>query len=158
MITDIDLVHLRRALDLAKIGAQAGEVPVGAVLVGSDGQVIAEARNAPIELNDPTAHAEILAIRSACRIVNNYRILNSTLYVSLEPCAMCAGAIANARIKRVVFSAGDIKGGAVINGPRFFELPTCHWHPQIDHGELADESASLLKNFFRVRRKNRSDD
>ncbi len=148
-----DSYFLKRTLELAKKGADAGEVPVGAVIVGPDGEILAESHNNPIAGVDPTAHAEIIAIRAAAKILNNYRLIDCTLYVSLEPCAMCSGAIANARIKRIVFAASDEKGGAVINGVRFFDQPTCHWHPEITHGELADESATLLRNFFRARRR-----
>lgn len=154
-----DRHFLERALELARRGAEAGEVPVGAVIVSpKTGEVIAEAHNAPISGHDPTAHAEILALRKAAEKLNNYRLFGLDLYVTLEPCAMCAGAIANARIRRVIFCAEDEKGGAVINGVKFFDQPTCHWHPEITQGELADESAELLRDFFRARRKKKSDE
>ena len=109
--------------------------------------------NGPIGSHDPTAHAEIVALREAARKLGNYRLTDLTLVVTLEPCAMCAGAISHARIGRVVFGAEDPKGGAVIHGPRFFEQPTCHWRPSVTGGVLAEESSVLLKDFFRARRK-----
>ena len=112
-----------------------------------------EAGNAPIALSDPTAHAEVLAIRSACERLGNYRLPDHTLYVTLEPCTMCAGAISFARIGRVVFGASDPKGGAVESGARFFEQPTCHHRPEVVSGLRAEESAALLKGFFRARRR-----
>ena len=111
--------------------------------------------NGPIGSHDPTAHAEIVALREAARKLGNYRLTDLTLVVTLEPCAMCAGAISHARIGRVVFGAEDPKGGAVIHGPRFFEQPTCHWRPSVTGGVLAEESSVLLKDFFRARRKKR---
>ena len=143
-----------RAMDLARRAAEAGEVPVGAVVCdGESGAIIGEGRNAPIASHDPTAHAEIAAIRAAARTAVNYRLTGASLYVTLEPCAMCAGAISFARIGRLVFAAGDAKGGAVINGPRFFEQPTCHWRPEILQDEThAGDAAALLRDFFRSRR------
>ncbi len=153
MTPNADEIFMARALDLAHRAADCGEVPVGAVLVASDGEtIIAEGFNTPIADHDPTAHAEINCIRSAANIANNYRLFETSLYVTLEPCTMCAGAIANARIRRIVFAAPDEKGGAVINGVRFFEQPTCHWHPEIVQGPFAAESAELLRAFFRSRR------
>ena len=116
------------------------------------GERIAKAGNSPISLSDPTAHAEVLALREAAAKLGNYRLTGLTLVVTLEPCAMCAGAISHARIGRLVFGAEDPKGGAVIHGPRFFEQPTCHWRPRVEGGLLADESAALLKGFFKARR------
>lgn len=151
-LTDEDLMG--RALDLARQAAQAGEAPIGALVVDpASGEIIASARNAPIGLSDPTAHAEILALRAAAQKLGNYRLTGLTLVVTLEPCAMCAGAISHARIGRLVFGAADPKGGAVISGPRFFDQPTCHSRPQVDGGLLAEESAALLRGFFRTRRK-----
>ena len=124
---------------------------MGAIVV-KDGQVIATGRNAPVEGHDPTAHAEIVAMRRAATTLGNYRLTDLTLYVTLEPCAMCAGAISHARIGRVVWAADDPKGGAVIHGPRLFEQPTCHWRPATDSGPLAQEASALLKAFFRQRR------
>lgn len=143
---------MRRALEEARRAALAGEAPVGAVVVGADGAVLAAAGNAPVAGGDPTAHAEILAMREACRKIGNYRLPGATLYVTLEPCAMCAGAISHARIARLVVGADDVKGGAVFHGPQFFQQPTCHWRPQIERGPYAEESAALLRSFFRARR------
>ncbi|HLZ75352.1 tRNA adenosine(34) deaminase TadA [Phenylobacterium sp.] len=144
---------MRIALDAAQAAAERGETPVGAVIVDeASGEVIAIAANGPIAAHDPTAHAEILAIREAARKLGNYRLPGLTLVVTLEPCAMCAGAISHARIGRVVFGAEDAKGGAVVNGPRFFEQPTCHSRPSVTGGVLAEESSAMLKAFFRARR------
>lgn len=144
---------MRMALDLAQAAADAGEAPIGAVIVDpSTGEVVATGANAPIAGCDPTAHAEILALRRAGATTGNYRLTGLTLYVTLEPCAMCAGAISHARIGRVVYGAEDPKGGAVTHGPRLFEQPTCHWRPQVEGGLLAEDSAALLRGFFRARR------
>jgi tRNA(adenine34) deaminase len=148
-----DLEMMRRAMVQAEAAAAAGEAPIGAVLVDpATREVVAEAHNQPIGLHDPTAHAEVLAMRAASRKLGNYRLTGLTLYVTLEPCAMCAGAISHARIGRVVYGAPDAKGGAVANGPRFFEQPTCHSRPAVEAGLLAEESATLLRAFFRARR------
>ncbi|TAL35391.1 tRNA adenosine(34) deaminase TadA [Phenylobacterium sp.] len=145
---------MRIALEAAQAAAAAGETPVGAVIVDpATGEVVAVGANQPIGTHDPTAHAEIVALRAAAQKRGNYRLTDLTLFVTLEPCAMCAGAISHARIGRVVFGAEDAKGGAVVNGPRFFEQPTCHWRPKVDGGVLADESSAMLKAFFRARRK-----
>ena len=144
---------MRIALAEAQAAAARGEAPIGALVVDpATGEVVARAGNSPIGLADPTAHAEILALRAAALARGNYRLIGLTLFVTLEPCAMCAGAISHARIGRLVFGAVDEKGGAVISGPRFFESPTCHWRPQVRGGVLADESSTLLKDFFRARR------
>jgi tRNA(Arg) A34 adenosine deaminase TadA len=144
---------MRIALEAAQAAAARGETPVGAVVLDpATGQVVAVAGNSPIGANDPTAHAEVLALRAAAAARGNYRLTGLTLVVTLEPCAMCAGAISHARIGRVVFGAEDPKGGAVVHGPRFFEQPTCHWSPEVAGGVLADESAALLKGFFKARR------
>jgi len=144
---------MQLALAEARAAAEAGETPVGAVIVDpATGEVVARAGNHPIGAHDPTAHAEIAAIRLAAARLGNYRLTDLTLVVTLEPCAMCAGAISHARIGRVVFGAEDPKGGAVVHGPRFFEQPTCHWRPQVVGGVLAEESAALLRGFFRARR------
>ena len=144
---------MRIALELAQAAALAGETPVGAVVIDpKTGEVVGRGANAPIGSNDPTAHAEILALRDAARARGNYRLSGLTLVVTLEPCAMCAGAISHARIGRLVFGAADPKGGAVIHGPRFFEQLTCHSRPDVVGGVLADESSTLLKAFFRARR------
>lgn len=148
-----DLEMMRRAMELARAAAAAGEAPIGAVVADeATGAVVTEAHNQPIALRDPTGHAEILAVRAAAERVGNYRLAGLTLYVTLEPCAMCAGAISHARIGRVVFGASDEKGGAVINGVKFFDQPTCHSRPKVASGLLADESSALLKDFFRARR------
>ena len=144
---------MRIALALAQDAAAAGETPVGAVVVDpASGEVIARAANAPIARNDPTAHAEILALRAAAEALGNYRLTGLELFVTLEPCAMCAGAISHARIGRLVFGAEDAKGGGVIHGPKVFDQPTCHWRPQVLGGVLAGESAALLRAFFKARR------
>ena len=144
---------MRSALELAQAAALAGETPVGAVVVDpSTGEIVGRGRNGPIGAADPTAHAEILALREAAQRLGNYRLTGLELFVTLEPCAMCAGAISHARIGRLVFGAEDAKGGAVIHGPRFFEQPTCHWRPAVEGGVLAEESSALLKGFFRARR------
>ena len=145
---------MRIALEAAQAAAAAGETPVGAVVVDpATGEVVAVGANQPIGSHDPTAHAEIVALREAARKRGNYRLTDLTLFVTLEPCAMCAGAISHARIGRVVFGAEDPKGGAVVNGPRFFEQPTCHWRPKVEGGVLAEEAGDLLRGFFRARRK-----
>lgn len=145
---------MQRALALAEIAAQHGEVPVGAVVFDpAKGEIVGEGYNRPIALHDPTAHAEIMAIRAAGERVGNYRLTDMHLYVTLEPCAMCAGAISFARIGKLIFAACDPKGGAVIHGPRFFEQPTCHWRTDIEQDEVSGEVASAqLKEFFRSRR------
>jgi len=144
---------MRIALDAAQAAAARGETPVGAVVVDpASGEVIAVGANGPIGAHDPTAHAEIVAIREAARKLGNYRLTGLTLVVTLEPCAMCAGAISHARIGRLVFGAEDPKGGAVLNGPRFFEQPTCHSRPLVTSGVLAEQSSAMLKAFFRERR------
>ena len=144
---------MRIALAEAQAAAARGEVPVGAVIIDpAAGAVIAKACNAPISGCDPTAHAEILALRAAAAAIGNYRLSGLTLVVTLEPCAMCAGAISHARIARLVFGAEDPKGGAVVNGGRFFESPACHWRPDVTGGVLAKESGALIREFFRTRR------
>lgn len=144
---------MRMALALAQAAANAGEVPVGALIVDeSTGNIVGEGSNGPISSCDPTAHAEIVALRVAAARLANYRLTGLTLYVTLEPCAMCAGAISHARIGRVVWAADDPKGGAVHHGPRFFEQPTCHWRPQTEGGVLAEPAAETLREFFRRRR------
>ncbi|MDP1643387.1 MAG: nucleoside deaminase, partial [Phenylobacterium sp.] len=141
------------ALRAAQDAAARGETPVGAWVVDpATGEVIAVGANGPIGTHDPTAHAEIVALREAARKLGNYRLTGLTLVVTLEPCAMCAGAISHARIGRLVFGADDPKGGAVVHGPKYFEQPTCHWRPEVTGGILAAESADLLRSFFRARR------
>jgi tRNA(adenine34) deaminase len=150
---DHDLRTMRIALECAQAAAAAGEAPIGAVVIDPvSGEILGQAGNAPIGRHDPTAHAEILALRQAAERLGNYRLTGLTLVVTLEPCAMCAGAISHARIGRLVFGASDPKGGAVVSGPRFFEQPTCHWRPEVVGGVLAEESGTMLKAFFRARR------
>jgi tRNA(Arg) A34 adenosine deaminase TadA len=139
------------ALAEARAAAVAGEVPIGAVIV-RDGEVIARAHNRTITDDDPTAHAEVLAIRAAAKAIGSQRLAGVDIYVTLEPCAMCAAAISFARIRRLYFGASDSKGGAVESGPRFFAQPTCHHAPEIYGGIAASESAELLQAFFRERR------
>ena len=148
-----DAEAIALALEEAKSAAQRGEVPVGAVLLSADGALLAKDGNRILELKDPTAHAEILVMRAGAKALGNERLIGATLYVSLEPCAMCAGAMAMARIGRLVFAACDPKGGAVLHGPRFFEQPTCHHHPVIEQADPhAVEAGAILKDFFRARR------
>ncbi|MGH6616191.1 nucleoside deaminase [Sphingomonas sp.] len=142
---------MRAALDVAQSAAGDGEVPVGAAVVRA-GEVIAVAANAPRTLHDPTAHAEIRAIRAAAALIGSDRLEDCDLWVTLEPCAMCAGAIAHARIARLYYGAEDPKGGAVAHGPRFFSQPTCHHRPEIYAGIGEDEAAALLRDFFAARR------
>jgi tRNA(adenine34) deaminase len=142
---------MRAALDSAAAAARAGEVPVGAVVV-RDGVIVATGANAPRTLSDPTAHAEIVAIRAAAQALGRDRLEDCDLWVTLEPCAMCAGAIAHARIRRLYYGAEDVKGGAVAHGPRFFGQPTCHHRPEIYAGIGEGEAAALLRDFFAARR------
>ena len=152
-MADHDERFMRMAMALAQAAADAGEVPVGAVVVDeTTGRVISKGANNPIGAHDPTAHAEITAMRNAASARKNYRLTDLTLYVTLEPCAMCAGAISHARISRLVFGASDPKGGAVVSGGRFFDQPTCHSRPAVSGGLLAEESAGLLRGFFRSKR------
>jgi tRNA(adenine34) deaminase len=139
------------ALAEARAAAARGEVPVGAVIV-RNGTVIAAAHNRPREIKDPTAHAEMLAIRRACEVLGDERLAGCDLYVTLEPCAMCAAAISFARIRRLYFGAPDPKGGAVEHGPRFFAQATCHHAPEVYGGLGESEAAALLKTFFAERR------
>lgn len=139
------------ALQEAEAAAARGEVPVGAVVVRGS-TIVAAAGNRTRELFDPTAHAEILAIREACRKLGSERLTDHDLYVTLEPCAMCAGAISFARLRRLYFGAADEKGGAVLNGSRFFATPTCHHAPDVYAGFAEAEASAILKDFFRDRR------
>ena len=148
-----DAEAIALALEEAKSAAARGEVPVGAVLLSADGSLLAKDGNRTLELRDPTAHAEMLVMRAGAKAQDNERLIGATLYVSLEPCAMCAGAMAMARIGRLVFAACDPKGGAVLHGPRFFEQPTCHHRPAVTQTEPhALEAGEILKEFFRARR------
>lgn len=139
------------ALEQARIAARAGEVPVGCV-VARGGEVVAQAANRTIIDRDPTAHAEMLAIRAAARALGSERLTDCDLYVTLEPCAMCAAAIAFARIRRLYYGAADPKGGAVEHGVRLFDAATCHHRPDIYGGIGESEAAALLREFFRARR------
>ena len=142
---------MRRALELARQAAEAGEVPVGAVVTCGD-EVIAEARNAMRGSADPTAHAEMVAIRAAAAKLGASRLDQCTLWVTLEPCAMCAAAVALARMKALRFAAEDPKGGGVVHGARIFTQPTCHHRPDVLGGIGEQESAELLRGFFAERR------
>jgi tRNA(adenine34) deaminase len=142
---------MRRALDEARAAAAAGEVPIGAVIVKA-GKVIAAAHNLPRTHRDPTAHAEILAIRAAAKALGNERLDDCELWVSLEPCAMCAGAIVHARIAKVYYAASDPKGGAVDHGAHVFHQPTCLHRPEVYSGMGEAESAQMLRDFFIERR------
>ena len=143
---------MQMALAEAQAAAEAGEVPVGAVIVGPDGKVLARARNVMRSTHDPTAHAEIAAIRAACATVGNERLVDCDLYVTLEPCPMCAGAIAEARIRRLYYGAADIKGGAVDNGVALFAQKSCHHAPEVIGGLQESACAALLTAFFALRR------
>jgi len=145
--------HMDAALDEARAAAARGEVPVGAVLVDPKGRVVARAGNRTRELSDPTAHAEILVIREACAAAGSERLPGHALYVTLEPCAMCATAISAARIARLYYGASDPKSGGVAHGARVFSHPQCHHVPDIYDGIAATESETLLKSFFRDRRR-----
>ena len=140
--------HMEQALFEAREAAARGEVPVGAVLVAPDGRVVAAAGNRTRELSDPTAHAEILALREGCRAVGSERLPGHVLYVTLEPCPMCAAAISNARLARVVYGAADPKSGGIAQGPRVFSHPQCHHVPEVIDGIAASEAEELLKSFF----------
>ena len=144
--------NMSLALDQAREAADRGEVPVGAVVVAVDGTVIAAAGNRTRELNDPTAHAEMLAIRDACALLGVERLTDHDLYVTLEPCPMCAGAIANARIRRLYYGAQDAKSGGVAHGARVFTHPQCHHVPEVYDGLGATEAERLLIDFFAAKR------
>jgi tRNA(adenine34) deaminase len=139
------------ALTEARAAAAAGEVPVGCIIVRG-GEIVARAHNRTIADRDPTAHAEMLAIREAARALGTERLVDCDIYVTLEPCAMCAGALAFARIRRLYYGAADPKGGAVENGVRFFASPTCHHRPEVYGGMAEQEAAALLRDFFAARR------
>ena len=145
-----DAMH--EAFRQARAAAARGEVPVGAVIADAQGRIVARAGNRTVELRDPTAHAEILAIRQACEKLASERLTECDLFVTLEPCAMCAAAISHARIRRLYYAADDEKMGAVAHGPRFFAQPTCHHAPEVYDGLGAKEGAMLLREFFAARR------
>lgn len=147
---------MSHALALAAKAEAEGEVPVGAVLVKGD-QIIGEGWNQPIATNDTTAHAEIQAIRNACEKLDNYRLPDTTLYISLEPCVMCAGAIVHARIGRVVYAANEPKTGAAGSCLDVFAIEQLNHKVDVEHGLLAEQSSDLLKRFFKLRRKNKTD-
>ncbi|WP_425085597.1 nucleoside deaminase [Ruegeria profundi] len=144
--------HMDKALSEARAAAERGEVPVGAVIVAPDGRVVASAGNRTRELNDPTAHAEILALRAACAEAGSERLPGHDLYVTLEPCAMCAAALAAARIRRIYYGASDPKSGGVAHGARVFAHPQAHHKPEVYDGIAADEAADLLRRFFASQR------
>lgn len=143
---------MRHALELAGEAARAGETPVGAVLVGPGGEILGRGRNAPIQLCDPTAHAEILALREAATRVGNYRLPGTTLYVTLEPCVMCAGALVAARVARLVFGARDLRFGGVRSKFRLADSELLNHRVEVTEGVLAVECVGLLQAFFRERR------
>jgi tRNA(Arg) A34 adenosine deaminase TadA len=140
------------ALEEAEAARDRGEVPIGAVVLSAGGDVLARAGNRTLELRDPTAHAELLAIREACAKLSSERLVDCDLYVTLEPCAMCAAAISFARIRRLYFGAADEKGGAVEHGPRIFQQSTCHHAPEVYGGIGEAKASALLKAFFAARR------
>jgi tRNA(Arg) A34 adenosine deaminase TadA len=140
------------ALEEAQAAAKRHEVPVGVVLVDAHGEILSQTGNRIVELHDPTAHAELLAIREAAAKLGNERLVDCDLYVTLEPCPMCAQAISFARIRRLYYGAADIKGGGVDNGPRIYSQPTCHHAPEVYGGIGETKAAKLLKSFFESRR------
>ncbi|WP_417525673.1 nucleoside deaminase [Marinovum sp.] len=144
--------HMAAALEEAKSAALRGEVPVGAVVVSPAGEIVARAGNRTRELSDPTAHAEVLAIRAACAALGSERLVGHDLYVTLEPCAICAGTIAAARIARLYYGAADPKSGGVAYGARVFSHPQAHHVPEVYDGIRASEAETLLKSFFAMRR------
>jgi tRNA(Arg) A34 adenosine deaminase TadA len=152
MTPERDQGHMRRALSEAEAAGQRGEVPIGAVVVGPDGALIAAAGNRTRELNDPTAHAEILVIRAACAALGTERLIGCDLYVTLEPCPMCAAAVSFARLRRLYYGASDPKGGGVEHGARVFSQPTCHHAPELYPGLAEAQAAALLKTFFQGKR------
>jgi tRNA(adenine34) deaminase len=152
MIANMTMIPMHEALAEARIAAAAGEIPVGAVVVGPDGNIIARAGNRTEAANDPTAHAEILALRAAAALRGSPRLPDCDLIVTLEPCPMCAHAISLFRIRRLIFGAYDPKGGGVDHGARVFDAPSCHHHPDVIGGVCETEAATLLRDFFRAKR------
>ena len=150
-MTGVGTSYMDLALDQARRAAERGEVPIGAVIV-REGVVLAADGNRTLELNDPTAHAETLAIRAACATLESQRLPECDLYVTLEPCPMCAAAISFARIRRLYYAAADPKGGAVESGVRFYSQPTCHHAPDVYGGIGEREAADMLRDFFKARR------
>lgn len=144
------------ALEEAKRAADRDEVPVGAVLVHKDtGEIIAQNGNRTRELSDPSAHAEMLVIRTGCDKDSKQRVPDYNLYVTLEPCTMCAGGISFARINKIIFGASDAKGGGIIHGAKFYDQPTCHHRPEVQHGLMAEECGQILRDFFKAKRQNK---
>jgi len=152
MTSEVRNGHMDLALAEAHAAAARGEVPVGAVIVSPDGRIVARAGNRTRELSDPSAHAEMLAIREACRALASERLPGHDLYVTLEPCPMCASVISFARIRRLYWGAADPKGGGVEHGPRVFHQPTCHHAPDLYPGLGEQQASTLLKSFFAERR------
>ena len=148
--SDLDLMRL--ALAEARTAASLDEVPIGAVLVDEQGTVVARAHNLVERRKDPTAHAEMLVIREAARVLDAKRLPGCSLYVTLEPCAMCATAASFARLKRIVFAAADPKGGGVLHGAKIFTQTTCHWRCEVASGIESDAAAEMLRSFFRAKR------
>ena len=149
-MTDDEAIAL--ALAEAQSCVARGEVPVGAVLLSAEGALLARDGNRILERRDPTAHAEMLVLRAGAAALGNERLTGTSLFVSLEPCTMCAGAISLARVARLIFAAEDAKGGAILHGPRFFEQPTCHHRPLVARAGDAAAASGALKDFFRARR------
>lgn len=147
-----DEYWMRQALQQAQKAADSDEVPVGAVLVDQSGECLASGHNQPISAVDPTAHAEIVVLREAAKRMNNYRLPDTTLYITLEPCTMCVGALVQARVARIVFAASEPKAGAIVSALRLFETGRFNHQPEIDSGVLEAESSSLLANFFQQKR------
>lgn len=147
-----DEYWMRQALQQAQKAADRDEVPVGAVLVDQSGECLASGHNQPISAVDPTAHAEIVVLREAAKRMNNYRLPDTTLYITLEPCTMCVGALVQARVARIVFAASEPKAGAIVSALRLFETGRFNHQPEIDSGVLEAESSSLLANFFQQKR------
>lgn len=151
-----DQDYMKLALAQAEDAAQKGEVPIGAVLVDpANGDIVAKGHNLTITNHDPTAHAEIVAIRAACESLNSQRLIGLDLFVTLEPCTMCAAAISFSRLRRVVFGAMDEKGGGILHGAKFYNQKTCHHRPEIISGVMAEPCGKILKEFFQARRKNK---
>lgn len=150
-MTGDDEFYMRRAIELAREAEAAGEVPVGAVIV-RDGEILAEGFNRPISTHDPTAHAEMVAVRAAAARIDNYRLLGTTLYVTLEPCAMCAGAMVHARVQRLVYAAADPRAGAAGSVFGVVQSPALNHRLEVVPGVLAEECGALLRNFFVARR------
>jgi tRNA(adenine34) deaminase len=143
---------MQQALAQARLAAELGEVPVGAVLVDADGQLLAVGHNQPISARDPSAHAEIVTLRKAALMLDNYRLPGTTLYVTLEPCTMCVGALVHARVKRLVYGATEPRSGAIVSAQRLFDTGEYNHRPEVEGGLLAAESSALLTAFFKARR------